>query len=341
MEHCGIDLHVKSSEVAVVDDAGELKEQARIPTTEAGLRRWFGGRERMVICLEAGGQSAWAARILTSVGHEVVVANPVRVRLIAEATLKSDKVDAGTLARLVRADRRLLRPIAHRSAETQRQRGVLRARRTLVNARTACTNTARGILRSFGYRTPSRRPDRIAESLAGERIPEELVAVVAPLVQVGCELDERIAALDDEVEAMGRAYPEVALLRGVPGVGPLVALSFVLCLEDPHRFARSRDVAGYLGLRPKMRESGSTSRYGGITHQGDTEMRMLLVQAAHGLLRTRADCDLKRWAQALAARVGTHKAIVALARKLAVVMHAMWVRGEVFRPLRAVVDIAA
>jgi transposase len=341
VRHCGIDLHPKSSEVAVLGEEGELGERARIPTTEASLRRWFGGREPMVICLEAGGQSAWAARILRSLGHDVVVANPARVRLIAEATLKNDEVDAETLARLVRADRRLLAPITHRSAETQRRRGVLRGRRTLVNARTACVNTARGILRSFGYRTPSKKATRLAETLAGDQIPEDLVAVVAPLVQLGCELDETIAALDEEVETMGRAYPEVALLRSVPGVGPLVALSFVLCIEDPHRFARSRDIAGYLGLRPKMRESGSTSRYGGITHQGDSEMRMLLVQAAHALLRTRADCDLKRWAEGLAGRLGRHKAVVALARKLAVVMHAMWVRGEPFRPFREVVDIAA
>jgi transposase len=341
MEHCGIDLHSKSSEVAVINEAGKIEEQVRISTTESSLRRWFGGRKPMVICLEAGGQSAWAMRILTSLGHDVVVANPGRVRLIAEATLKNDKVDAITLARLVRADRQLLCPIIHRSAETQRQRGVLRVRRTLMNARTACLNASRGILRSFGYRTPGRKAERLAERLADASIPEEMVSVVAPLVQLALELDEKIAALDEAVETMGHAYPEVALLRTVPGVGPLVALSFVLCIENPQRFARSRDLAGYLGLRPKMRESASTSHYGGITHQGDIEMRSLLVQAAHGLLRSRADSDLKRWANGLAERIGKNKAVVALARKLAVVMHTMWVRGEPFRPFRKADDLAA
>ena len=341
MEHCGIDLHSKSSEVAVLDERGECGERARIPTTESSLRRWFGGRAPMVICLEAGGQSAWAARILTSFGHDIVVANPARVRLIAEATLKNDQVDAETLARLVRADRRLLCPIIHRSAETQRQRGVLRARRMLVNARVACLNTSRGILRSFGFRTPSRKAERLAERLADSQIPEALVAVVAPLVQLALELDEKIAALDAEVEAMGQAYPEVALLRTIPGVGPQVGLAFVLCIEDPSRFRRSRDLGGYLGLRPKMRESGSTSRYGGITHQGDSEMRTLLVQAAHGLLRSRADSDLTQWTQGLVARIGKTKAVVALARTLAVVMHTIWVRGEAFRPFREVLDVAA
>lgn len=341
MEYCGIDLHSKSSEVAVVDDGGELSEQARIPTTEAAFGRWFGARAPMVICLESGGQSAWAERILRSFGHDVVVANSMRVRLIAEATLKNDKVDAMTLARLVRADRRLLCPIIHRSAETQRQRGVLRVRRAFVETRTKCLNAARGILRSFGYRTPSKKAERLAAVLADAKIPEELVAVVAPLVQLALELDEKIAALDDEVETIGRAYPEVALLRTVPGVGPLTALAFVLCIENPHRFTRRRNLSGYLGLRPRMRESAHTSNFGGITHHGDSEMRMLLVQAAHGMLRARADSDLKAWAQSLSGRIGKKKAVVGLARKLAVVMLAMWVNNQPFRPFREVVDIAA
>jgi transposase len=259
-------------------------------------------------------------RNLRSLGHDVVVANPARVRLIAEATLKNDTVDAMTLARLVRADRALLSPIVHRSPETQRQRGVRRARRMLVNARTACLNTARGILRSFGFKTPSRSAARLAEALADDHIPEELVAAVMPLVQTALELSERIEALDERIERMGEAHPQVALLRTAPGVGPLVALAFVLCIEDPQRFSRSRDVGAYLGLRPKMRESADTSRCGSVTHQGETEMRRLLVQAAHGLLRCHDDSDLKRWAEGLTWRIGKKKALVALARKLAVLM---------------------
>jgi transposase len=341
VEHCGIDLHTKSSEVAVIGEDGTFEEPARIPTTESSFRRWFGNREPMVICLEAGGQSAWAERILRSLGHDVVVANPARVRLIAEATLKNDTVDAMTLARLVRADRALLSPIVHRSAETQRQRGVLRARRTLVNGRTACLNTARGILRSFGFKTPARSATKLAEALADECIPEELVAVVMPLVETALELSERIDALDERIEIMGEAHPPVALLRTAPGVGPLVGLAYVLCIEDPQRFARSRDVGAYLGMRPKMRESADTSHDGSITHQGETEMRRLLVQAAHGLMRSHEDSDLKRWAEALAARIGKKKALVALARKLAVVMHRMWVTGEAFRPFREASEMAA
>lgn len=341
MEHCGIDLHGKSSEVAVVDEAGELVERARIPTTEAGLRRWFGGRGPMRICLEAGGMSAWAERILARLGHEVVVCNPARVRLIAESTLKNDTVDAETLARLVRMDVRLLRPIQHRSETTQRLRGMLRVRGILVANRTACMNGARGLLRSFGYRVPGTTIQRLARALATREIPEELLALVAPLVATALELAEKIEALDEEVKAVGAEYPEVERLQTIPGVGPLVALAYVLCIEDPGRFRRSRDVAGFVGLRPRMRGSGERSRFGSITRTGDSEMRRLLVQAAHGCLRSRQDSDLKRWAEQLAARVGKKKAVVALGRKLAVIMNRVWVSGAVFEPNQKVAAQAA
>lgn len=164
---------------------------------------------------------------------------------------------------------------------------------------------------------------------------------MAPLVRTALELDEKVAALDEQVEEIGASYPQVALLKTIPGVGPLVALAFVLCIEEPGRFRRRRDVGGEVGLRPKRRETGSTSRYGNITHAGDSEMRRLLVQAAHGMLRSHAESDLKTWALGLAARVGKKKAVTALARKLAVVMHTMWITGKEFRPFREVIEVAA
>jgi transposase len=263
------------------------------------------------------------------------------VRLIAESTLKNDRVDAETLARLVRMDPGLVRPIRHRSEVTQRLRGMLRVRRTLVNSRTACLNTARGLLRSFGYRVPGQRPERVARALTTGKVPEALCGLVAPLVATALELDEKVRALDDEVIEVGRAFPEVERFQQVPGIGPLVALSYVLCLEDPSRFRGSRDIPSFLGLRPRMRESAERSHFGRITRHGDAEMRRLFVQAAHGCLRSRQDCDLKRWAEQLAGRIGKKKAIVALARKLAVVLHHLWVSGEDYQALRQEVAAAA
>ena len=339
MENCGIDLHVKSSQVCVVNEAGQTTERAQIPTTEKSLARWFGGRGPMRICIEASGLSPWVARVLAEFGHEVIVANAQRVRLIAESTLKNDRVDAETLARLVRMDPKLLRPIVHRSEETQRLRGMLRVRRILVTNRTACMNTARGLLRSFGYRLPGGKAERLARGLTTGTVPEELCALAAPLIATALELDERIGILDGEVVEAGRSFPEVERLQQVPGIGPLVALAYVLCIEDPSRFRTSRDVASFLGLRPKMRESAERSRFGSITRAGDAEMRRLLVQAAHGCLRSRQDCDLKRWAEQLAGRVGKKKTVVALARKLAVLLHHLWVSEQAYQPRRT--DLAA
>jgi transposase len=295
----------------------------------------------MRICIEASGLSPWVARVLTELGHEVIVANAQRVRLIAESSLKNDRVDAETLARLVRMDPALLRPIRHRREETQRLRGMLRVRRSLVNSRTACLNTTKGLLRSFGYRVPGQRPERLARALTTGKVPEPLCGLVAPLVATALELDEKVQALDQEVIEAGRCFPEVERFQHVPGVGPLVALSYVLCVEDPGRFASSRDIPSFLGLRPRMRESGERSHFGSITRQGDAEMRRLLVQAAHGCLRSRQDSELKRWAEQLAGRIGKKKAIVALARKLAVVLHHMWVSGEDYEALRPQIAAAA
>jgi transposase len=332
---------MKSSEIHVLDAAGRTSETSRVPTTEASLRRWFGNRPPMRICIEASGLSAWVGRILTELGHEVIVANAQRVRLIAESTLKNDRIDAETLARLVRMDPALLCPIRHRSEETQRLRGMLRARRTLVNGRTACLNTARGLLRSFGYRLPGQRPERLAKALMSHKVPEGLCALVAPLVATALELDERIAVLDEEVTAVGHEFAVIERFLEVPGIGPLVALSYVLCIEDPSRFASSRDIPSFLGLRPRMRESAERSHFGRITRHGDSEMRRLLVQAAHACLRSRKDTELKRWATHLAGRIGKKKAVVALARKLAIVLHRMWVTGEAYQPLRQRLAAAA
>ena len=334
MEYCGIDIHQKTSEVCVINEQGEVVGKVQISTTEANMERWFGDQEQMLICIEAGGMSAWVERILRRLGHRVVVANPGRVRLIAESTLKNDKIDAETLARLVRMDVKLLHPIQHRSEHTQKLRGLLRARNILVTNRTSCMNGTRGMLRSMGYRLPGKTIQRLAKALVEKNVPEDLIAIVAPLVETGLEADEKIAALDKQIEAAGTQYPEAERFQAIPGVGPLISLAFILCIEDPTRFSKSRDVGGFLGLRPKMRESGGKSLFGGITHTGDTDMRRLLVQAAHGCLRSRQDTDLKRWGLQLAARVGKNKAVVGLARKIAIVMHHMWITGEAYEPLR-------
>jgi len=330
MEYCGIDLHQTYSEICIIDDEGEVMERSRVRTSKPGLTRFFGRRERMRIAIEAGGSSPWVSRLLGELGHEVVVCSPRRVRLIAESTLKNDAIDAEVLARLLRMDPAFLKPVRHRSERAQLLRSNLLVRRSLVEARTGWINTVRGLLRSFGYTVPGKAPGTFVVRVRRVELPVELRRVIEPLLNQLEQVSGEIGRCDGELAELARELPEVERLRQVPGVGPITALYFVLTIDDPHRFRRSRDVAAYFGLRPSMRSSGGVSHYGRITKEGDPEMRRLLVQAAHAMMLTRADCSLKRWAEGLKQRRGAGKAAVALARKLAVLLHHLWVSGEEF-----------
>lgn len=330
MDYCGIDLHAEYSQVCILDEDGEVMETSRVRTSRKALERFF-CRDRMRVALEAGGSSPWVSRLLGSLGHEVVVCSPRRVRLIAESSLKNDKVDAEVLARLVRLDPEFLKPIQHRSEQAQLLRGNLKVRSAMVEARTKWINTIRGLLRSFGYNVSGKVAHTFVERVDLMKLPDDLRAVIAPLLEQLDLLTGEIERRNEHLEEMVKDLPEVEHLREIPGVGPVVATYFVLTIDDPGRFKNSRDVASFFGLRPSMRESASVSQFGRITKEGDPEMRRLLVQAAHALLRTRADSQLKQWALALAERKGKSKAVVALARKLAVLMHRLWVTGEVYQ----------
>jgi len=332
MEYCGMDLHQDKTNVCILDDEGDVMERSTVRTTRKALSKYFKARERMRVVMEAGGSSPWVSRLVEKCDHEVIVCSPRRVRLIAESTLKTEDVDAEVLARLVRIDPGFLGSVTHRSEEAQRLRSKLTVRTSLVETRTKWINAVRGILRGEGYRVAGGAAKSFPQRVAKLALPDELREVVKPLLTqldlVNAEIDRR----EKDLEAVAKELPVVAHLRRIPGVGLIVALYYVLSIEDPERFRKSRDVAAYFGLRPTMRSSGNISHFGRITKEGDQEMRRLLVQAAHGLLRTRARSDLKNWAVKLAERRGKGKAVVALARKLAVLMHRLWVTGEVFQP---------
>ena len=330
MEYCGIDLHTEYSQICILDEEGEVMETSRVRTSRKALEGYF-RRDPMRVVMEAGGSSPWVSRLVESVGHEVVVCSPRRVRLIAESKLKNDRVDAEVLARLVRIDPEFLKPIQHRSEEAQLLRANLKVRSAMVEARTKWINTVRGLLRSFGYKVAGKSPGTFVDRVNRMKLPDELRAVIEPLLEQLDLLSGEIKRRNEHVEEMVKDLPEVAHLREIPGVGPVVATYFVLTIDDPDRFRNSRDVASFFGLRPSMRESASVSHFGRITKEGDPEMRRLLVQAAHAFLLTKADSELKTWALALAQRKGKGKAAVALARKLAVLMHHLWVTGEVYQ----------
>jgi transposase len=292
---------------------------------------------RSRIALEIGTHSPWISRLLSELGHEVIVANARKVRLIGESRKKDDRLDAQTLARLARIDPELLYPVKHRSAQAQADLMMIRARAGLVRARTGLVNTARGLAKSYGERLRGCNVRNLDPEKA-EGLSPELQRALEPLLATIEELSERIVEYNDRIEALAQTrYPQVELLKQIKGVGTLIALTFLLTLEDPHRFGKSRDVGGYLGLQPGRRKSGESEPQLHISKEGDPYLRTLLVQGAQHILGPFGiDCDLRRWGLKLAERGGRNgkkRAIVATARKLAVLLHHLWVSGEVYEPL--------
>jgi len=334
----GLDLGDRSSWYCVLDEAGNLAMEQRVSTTPKALREVLGGMPRSRIALETGMHSPWVSRLLSELGHEVIVAHARNVRLIGESRKKDDRLDAQALARLARIDPQLLCPVKHRSARAQADLTVIRARAGLVRARTALVNTARGLAKSYGERLRGCNVRNMNPEKA-EGLSPELQRALEPLLAALESLSEQIREYNERIESLaGESYPQVGLLKQVKGVGTLIALTFLLTLEDAQRFRKSRDVGCYLGLQPGRRNSGQSEPQMHISKEGDPYLRTLLVQGAQHILGPfGTDSDLRRWGLRLAERGGRNgkkRAIVATARKLAVLLHHLWVSGEVYEPLR-------
>lgn len=334
----GMDLGDKTSRYCLLDEGGQVVRETSVGSTRKAMTAVFGTMKRCRVAIEVGTHSPWVSRLLNSLGHEVIVANARQVKLISSSSRKNDRMDAQTLARLARVDPELLRPIRHRSEQAQGHLRVIRVRAALVEARTMLVNAARGLTKATGERLPSCDTDQLGVA-RGETLPAELRASLRPLLEEVESLTEKIHALDQEIEQIARTeYPETELLRQVSGVGTLIALTFVLTIEDRERFQKSRDVGCYVGLRPRQSDSGEREPQLRITKEGDLYLRKLLVQGAHCILGRRGpDTDLKRWGLKLCQRGGKNakkRAVVAVARKLGILLHRLWTTGEVYEPLR-------
>ena len=333
----GIDLGDRSSRYCILDEQGEVLAEGSVATTKKGLSQVFGSKRRSRTVLEVGTHSPWVSRHLAELGHEVIVANPRRVRLITDSSRKDDRLDAKTLARLARIDPELLSPVRHRGEQAQADLMVIRARALLVEVRTMLVNAVRGLAKSYGERLGSCGTGQVREELASS-LSEPLQNALRPLLAQVESVSRRIRDYDEQIEDIGKSrYPESELLKQVHGVGTLTALTYVLTIQDPYRFRRSRDAGAYFGLRPRRRDSGDSRPQLRITKEGDAYVRKLLVQCAHHILGPFGpDSDLRRWGLELAARGGKNakkRALVAVARKLAVLLHKLWATGEVYEPL--------
>jgi transposase len=333
----GLDLGDRSSFYCVLNGAGEVILEERVATSPEALKKTFEKTPASRIALETGTHSPWVSRLLTELGHEAIVAHARNVRLIGESRRKDDRLDAQALARLARIDPRLLSPIQHRSAQAQADLLLVRARYALVRTRTALICAARGLTKSFGERIRSRYIRGFKPAM-GDTLSPQLRVALAPLLSALETITARIREYDAQIEKLAEeSYPDVALLKQVKGVGTLIALTYILTLEDPRRFRKSRDAACYVGLQPGRRNSGQSEPQLHITREGDSYLRMVLVQGAQHILGPFGeDSDLRRWGLKLAERggkSGKKRAIVAVARKLAVLLHHLWISCEEYEPL--------
>jgi transposase len=336
----GLDLGDRYSYLCLIDQqSGEIMEEGRLRTSAEVFRRRFASEQPpMRIAIETGTHSPWVSRPLEELGHEVLVANARKLRLIYSNKRKTDETDAENLARLARVDPKLLYPLKHRGEESQAHLAIIRSREALVSTRTQLVNHVRGAVKSFGARLP-KCPARSLHKRAAEHIPEALQPALEPILEQIGSLTERIRDYERRLEMISKEhYPESALLRQVEGIGPLTALAFVLTLEDPYRFAKSRSVGAYLGLVPARDQSGDRDPQKSISKEGDEMLRKLLVGSAHYVLGPfGSDSDLRRHGEKIASRGGKSakkRAVVAVARKLAVLLHSLWLSAEVYEPLR-------
>jgi transposase len=332
----GLDLGDRTSRTYEVNAAGECEREATVPTTEAGITRYFEGRARCRVVLEVGTHSPWVSRVLEHLGHETIVANPSAMFARAPRRRRNDRLDARFLARQGRADVELLYPMTHRSADAQRDLEYLRARDQLVAARTKLINHVRGTVKSSGARL-SRCSSEVFAKRAASELPLALAPALLPLLEVIADLTRRIAQAEAQLAALMRERHPVALrLQQPAGVGPLTALAFVLLIEDPSRFRKSRDVGAYFGLVPRLDESGDARPQLRISKAGDEFGRRLLVSASHYILGPFGpDCDLRRYGTAIAQRGGKtakQRAVIAVARKLAVLLHHLWISQATYDP---------
>jgi transposase len=341
----GLDLGDRKHAYWALDGKGEVLREGSIPNTRGDLEEFSEKFPGALIAMEVGMQSPWTSRYFQELGHRVLVANARKVRAICQNDRKndrkSDRKDAEMLARLARSDEKLLSPIEHGSEQAQRDLLQIKLRDNLVRQRVDVISAVRFTLKSMGVKL--RSPNTTCFARHARRALEEehpdLLAMIEPSLQVIDAMTEQIRCLERAIEKLAtESYPETEFLRQIPGVGVLTSLTFVLTIGDPQRFERARDVAAYLGLVPKRDQSGDTDKQLRISKAGDACLRRLLVSAVQYVLGPFGpDCRLKRKGLELAERGGPRakkKAVVATARKLTLLMYALWRDEALYRPMK-------
>ena len=321
----GIDVHKKQSQICILDEQGAVVFETRVPTTRPDLADVLRAYLPARVVIEACTPAEWVARHLESLGLEVIVADPGFAPMYAtrDKKLKTDKRDARALAQAAKLG---AYKAAHRLSDEQRiVRTQVQVRQTLVQTRTKVINQIGAELLRLGYRVGTGAAEHFALRLSRVELPQELLSLLEPLLSLLEPLNERIEQLDQALAERAKTDPQAARLQQIPGVGPIISLMFLAVLDGAGRFGGSHQVMSYLGLVPREKSSGEKQMRGHITKAGHRGMRVLLVQAAIGIMRLKKPqtARLHEWADKIAQRRGKRIATVALARRLAGVMWAM------------------
>jgi transposase len=330
MVYGAIDLHMRYSQIRIVDEAGAVLRDQRVLTSRERLVKAFDGLGPMRIVVETGTESEWVAQALETAGHTVVVVDPNYAPMYGDLQRRV-KTDRRDVAALAEANRRGWYRAAHRTSATQRAtRQLLRARRQIVRMRSGAVALVRSLVKQDGDRLPRCSAERVPARLARLELPAARRAILAPLVEMIATATEQIGVLDKQLEGRAMADPVVQRLRTVPGVGLVVALTFRAQIDDVGRFHHAGQVSAAMGLVPREDSSAERRQRGHITKRGSGELRSLLVQAAWACWRSQQSGTLRAWAEQLAARRGRRIAVVGLARRLSRVLYALWRDGTTF-----------
>lgn len=332
----GMDLGDKFHIVVVFNSDGNELKIAKVTNTKAGIRKFFKSYRYAQVAMEAGTHSPWISRLLNEMGLTVYVGNPRKLRVIWDSTDKSDARDARILGMVCRIEPRMLHPLKHRSSQAQADLAAIKSRDILVKSRTQLINHVRGLVKANGERLPKCSTESFARKCQ-PLVPPELRFALDTVFQTIFDLNERIKELDRQIEQLSmERYPETQCLRQIPGIGPITALCFVLTIEDPARFAKSRQVGPFLGLTPRRDQSGDTDKQLPITKAGNTYLRQLLVGSAQYIIGPFGpESNLRMHGLSIAAKGGKNakkRAVVAVARKLAVLLHRLWVSNDKYQP---------
>ena len=335
-EYIGVDLGDKKHHFCITDKQGNIVSEGQLANTKAELTKFAERHPQATLAMETGTHSPWISRLWINLGLQVIVANARELPMISKNMRKTDKNDARILARLVRVDPELLSPVKHGTEQMQKDQMVIKLRDSLVRRRADIVVTIRGVLKSLGYRLPSGSTNSFPKKIKVfmEEHPDFKI-VLEPALATLEVCNTQIAQYDEQISEAVESHSQAKAFQQIPGVGPITALMFYLYIQDGNRFKDPRDVGAYLGLVPRRDQSGKIDKELPITKAGNKMLRRLLVQCSQFIMGSFGpDCALRDWGMKLVARGGRaakKKAIIAVARKLATMMMAMWQKGEAYK----------